>query len=107
MEVFINDLRLNIIIGLLPHERIFAQEVVIDASFGCEDEELVVDYVKAILLIEGVLINNKFKTVEGALLKLEQEIKKTFPKILTLFLSIKKTKIIHKASVGARLERKY
>ncbi len=98
---------MSAIIGLLEHEREFPQQLIVDAAFTCDDFPMQVDYAKATLLIESLLIDEKFKTVEEALLKLEKSLKKEFPQILSVFLSLKKPNIIPNATVGASLERFY
>lgn len=107
MKIFIQNLKINAIIGLLPHERELPQQILVDATFGCEDFPMQVDYAKAANLIEKILIEKRFKTVEEAIIELEKSLKKAFPEILTLFLSLKKPNILHNATVGASLERFY
>jgi dihydroneopterin aldolase len=107
MEIFIKELQINTIIGLLPSERKFPQRVVVDAIFTCKDLPMQVDYAKASKMVENILKKEEFDTVEAALLELERKLKGAFPLITKLCLSLTKPDILPNAKVGAKLERDY
>lgn len=107
MEVFIKNLEFNAIIGLLPHERKLPQRVIVNASFTCKDLPMQVDYAKASKMIESTIKNQKYDTVEAALLDLERKLKGAFPLIIGLNLSLMKPDILTNAQVGAQIKRSY
>jgi len=107
MEIFIKNLEIRAIIGLLPQEREFPQRVIFDAIFTCKDLPMQVDYAKAAKMVQNILKEGQFDTVEAALMELERKLKSSFPLIKKLQLTLTKPNILANAKVGARLIREY
>ena len=95
MQIQIEDLRLNCIIGILDFERIKTQEVIINLNFEYEFENSTtfIDYSKIVKQIEFIMNEEKFELLEEAILYIENYLNKTY-KIKNLYLKISKPNIL-------------
>jgi len=106
-RIVIEDLSFEAIIGILESERDNPQLVVVNAKIDYEDKNNYIDYAKVCDLIQEIIVNGKFKLIEDAIEIIENELKKTFPQMKRLYLSIKKPEILKNALVGVEILRKY
>jgi len=106
-RIVIEDLSFQAIIGILENEREEEQLVVVNAKIEYEDKKNYIDYAKVCDMIQEIIINGKFKLIEDAIEVTESELKKTFPQMKSLYLSIKKPEILKNALVGVEILRKY
>ncbi len=93
-KAHLENLEFYAIIGLLPHERVAVQKVIVDAWFTYESKEEYIDYAKAAKLIESHIKEREFHLLEEALDSCAKLLKKNFPQIRSLYLSIKKPQIL-------------
>ena len=102
MQIHIEKLTCNVIIGLLDSERTTAQRVFVDmtASYNYNDSEHFIDYANITYLIEKNLLNSKYELLEEALLGVMTLICSTYPAIKTLFLKISKPDILPHCNVA-------
>ena len=95
MTVHIEDLTLDVIIGLLDFEREHTQKVIIDMKADyIYREENFVDYADIVLLIEKELKEKRYELLEEALLGLKSVITTAYPQVDSLSLKITKPDIL-------------
>jgi len=101
MNIHIEALEFDVIIGLLDFERDRPQRVVIDleASYDYRDENFI-DYADMVFLIQKELKENCYKLLEEALLGIKALLSATYPHIQTLRLKISKPDILPQCSVA-------
>ena len=107
MTIVIEELTFKTIIGLLPEERITPQRVIINAKFCMEEDDMVLDYAKAVEAIKALYHEYAFGTVEESLNVVSDFLKKTYPFLTSIQLKIIKPDILPQCHVGAILEKKY
>ena len=108
MIVKIEDLRFETIVGILEHERTTPQEVRIDAVFEYEYEpERYLDYAKAAKLIEEHMQTMRFELLEDALISLHELLKRNFPFITSLTITIAKPHILPNCTPSVTLQRRF
>ncbi len=96
LQVNINDLTFECIIGILPDERVSKQKVIIDISFEYFYDTTTSDFVDYSLvasLVENTMIEKKYKLIEDAIVDIRQKIKDKFD-IKNLKLKITKPNIL-------------
>lgn len=116
--VALNDLRLKVIIGILPFERESVQEIAVDLeaiyevdSVDCHDSTQgaessnggIVDYALLREMILDLFKQHNFLYLESALVAIQGAILEKFPQILELNLSIKKLAIFSDCTPQVRL----
>jgi len=106
-RIVIEDLTFKAILGILEKERNEEQIIVVNAKIEYKDKKNYVDYAKVCDLIQNQIINGKYKLIEDAIDDIEKNLKKTFPQIKSLYLSIKKPEILKNALVGVEILRNY
>ncbi len=100
MIISVNKLSFHAIIGLLEHERIAEQQVVIDCRIEYPySNRHFIDYAELITLIEHTVKTEQFELLEEALLHLEHILYRHFPNITMLELFITKPDIFNNATV--------
>lgn len=78
LKVNINDLTFTCIIGILEHERINAQKVILDISFEYffnDDGSNFIDYSHVASFAQKSMENEKFKLIEDAILYIRKGLK--------------------------------
>lgn len=103
MQVLIENLTFNCIIGLLDFERVTPQEVIINVSFDYDfqNESEFIDYSKVVKDIESLMINEKFELLETAILTLENFLNKSYA-INNLQIKISKPNILTNCIVSIK-----
>ncbi len=100
MKVNIKNLTFSTIIGILPHERIQEQQVIVDCSFQYNYENgNFVDYSKVTQTIKTVMKEKQFELLEDAVLYIKDYLKQSY-KIKKLKLCIAKPTILEDCVVS-------
>lgn len=101
MTIHIEDLTLNVIIGLLDFERDKPQRVIINLECTYEyTDNNFIDYAHIVELIEHKLHQERYLLLENALLGLKETIYKTFPQLFSLHIKISKPDILDNSVVS-------
>lgn len=80
MKVIIEKLTFETIIGILPHERVHPQQVVVDCSFKYHyTKGQFVNYAQVANDIKMHLKEKKFELLEEAIIFLRKHLKKDYP----------------------------
>lgn len=101
MNIHIDNLTLNVIIGLLDFERDRPQKVIVDLkiSYDYSNEEFL-NYADIAQEIELELQEKKYELLEEALLGVKNRLYLLYPNIKTLKLQISKPDILNNCSVS-------
>ena len=101
MTIHIEDLTLDIIIGILDFERTSKQKVVVETKINYNyTEEQFIDYTVVIDRIENLLKKEQYRLLGDALNDIESKLIEDFPQISSLYLKISKPNIVPNASVA-------
>ncbi len=101
MQIHIETLTFETIIGLLDFERDRPQRVIIDlhASYDYAEENFI-DYADIVILLQTELREKKYALLEEALLGLQSRLCSTYPQLTSLSIKIAKPDILPKCSVA-------
>ena len=101
MNIHIEALEFDVIIGLLDFERDRAQRIIIDldTSYDYRDENFI-DYADMVFLMQKELKEKRYKLLEEALIGVKTLLCTTYPQIQTLKLKISKPDILPQCSVA-------
>ena len=101
MQIHIETLTFDTIIGLLDFERDRPQRVIVDlqASYDYANENFI-DYADMVMLIRTELDDKKYELLEEALLGIKGRLTTTYPQLKTLSLKIAKPDILEECSVA-------
>ena len=103
MRILIEDLTFQAILGILPQERTASQEVRIDCIIDYTyEKDLFINYADVTEHIVRTMQKEKFELIETALSELSSTLKKHFPRIEALDLTIRKPDILANCTVGVR-----
>ncbi|MCX2683485.1 dihydroneopterin aldolase [Campylobacter sp. MIT 21-1685] len=97
-------IKFRCIIGILRFERKKKQKICIHFKAGANE---FLDYAQCIKKIKKYYKTKQFHTLEESLEYTCKKLKKHFPQIFYITVSIYKTQIIKNARVGVSLEKKY
>ncbi|SFZ98369.1 Dihydroneopterin aldolase [hydrothermal vent metagenome] len=101
MNIHIENLTLNVIIGLLDFERDRPQRVIVDVEISYEySDEKFINYADVAHEIELELKDSKYELLEDALLGVKNRLNQLYPNIETLKLKISKPDILNNCSVS-------
>lgn len=100
MKVYIEDLCLTCIIGILDFERLTPQDVIIKLELEYEYKTEFINYAEVAELIKFTLQEQKFALIEEALLSLFALLKERYENIVTLFIKITKPSILSDCAVS-------
>lgn len=101
MKIIIENLSFETIIGILDFERTTPQTVLIDCRVEyCYTSEQFINYADVAGHIETTMHREQFCLIEEALETLAASLKKAFPLIRNLTLSIRKPDILRNCTVG-------
>jgi dihydroneopterin aldolase len=100
LQIFIEALTFECIIGILDFERTTPQKVIIDLRIDYNYDREFINYAEVAQLIEKTMQEEKFLLIEDALSFLSQKLKKNFLKIELLFLKITKPSIMPNCRVS-------
>jgi dihydroneopterin aldolase len=101
MQIHIEALTFEVIIGLLDFERDRPQRVIVDlkASYDYANENFI-DYADMVFLIKKELNEKKYALLEEALLGMKKRLYSTYPQLKTLSLKIAKPDILPECTVA-------
>ncbi len=105
--IVIEDLKFSAILGILKKERNEEQIIAVSMKIDYEDKNNYIDYAKVCDMVQNIIQNGKFLLVEDAVDEIEKKLKKEFPQMQRLYLSIKKPEILKNALVGVEILRKF
>lgn len=94
MTLHIRELTFSTIIGILPHERMTPQKVILEVIIQYSYHTHFLNYAEIAQEIENVMKKEQFELIETALLTLFTHLKKKFTAINTLFIEIAKPDIM-------------
>lgn len=103
MTLLLQNLSLQVIIGILPSEREVRQSIIIDGEFSYEYKGEYLNYVEIVEFLKAEFEKNQYGLLEEALEDLKAKIFSHFPSITHFTLSIKKPEILSDCIVGARI----
>jgi dihydroneopterin aldolase len=103
MTILIETLTFDAIIGILDSERITPQQIIIDCIIGYDYvENSFINYAEVTSHIQESVQKNQFLLIEEALQSLGLSLKKQFPSIHTLTLTLRKPDILSNCTVGVQ-----
>lgn len=105
MILIIQNLSLEVIIGILPFERENAQKIDLDVELKYDYRGEYLNYAEIVDFISSTIKEKKYGLLEEALEDLITKLKSYFPMILSISLSIKKPDILSNCVVGVRKEK--
>jgi dihydroneopterin aldolase len=106
MTIYIKQLEISVIIGILEHERDRAQRLIInlEASYNYLQGQPFVNYADIVNIITMELSSSQYGLLEDALLGLKYKIHDNFPQIDKLFIELTKPDILSNCHVGISQE---
>ena len=103
MTILIENLTFDGIIGILEDERIVPQQIIINCIIGYNYEQnSFINYAEVTSHIQESVLKNQFLLIEEALQSLGLSLKKQFPSIHTLTLTLRKPDILPNCTVGVQ-----
>lgn len=108
MKIVIEKLEFKTIIGILDFEREREQKIVIDMEieYDFRDKNFI-DYAKIVSFSKEHIKKEKFYLVEEALQNLSDNLKKIYPQINYIKISLKKPEILKDCIVGIVFEKNF
>ena len=100
MQIHIEDLKFQCIIGILDFERIHVQDVIVNLTLDYLYTDSFINYAEVASLIKSFMLQKKFLLIEDALNELSQKLRKEFQDINTLHLKITKPSILPDCKVS-------
>jgi len=102
MTIHIKELEIDVIIGILKHEREISQRLIInlEASYDYTEGRSFVDYADMVNIITIELSSKQYGLLEDALLGLKNKIQDNFPQVNKLFIELTKPDILANCNVG-------
>ena len=100
MQINIEDLKFQCIIGILDFERINLQDVTINLTIVYDYVDSFINYADVASFIKVHMIEEKFLLIEDALRELSKKLKKEFHAIDTLHIKITKPSILPDCKVS-------
>ncbi len=105
--IHINNLTLEVIIGILEEERKSRQKIILNASIDYDMDNHFLDYTLIIEIITDLLKYKKYETLENALDEICKALKVGFSEIKSIKMSIFKPEVYKNCLVGVEILKKY
>ena len=103
MTILIENLAFDSIIGILESERVTPQKVVIDCIINYHyTQNAFINYAEVTAHVQNSIQKNEFFLIEEALNSLGISLKKEFPSISILSLTLRKPNILSNCTVGVQ-----
>lgn len=103
MTILIENLTFDSIIGIMEAERVTPQKVIIDCIITYQyTHDTFINYAQVSEHIQNSIQKNEFFLIEEALQSLGSSLKKAFPSISTLSLTLRKPDILGNCTVGVQ-----
>jgi len=106
-SIVIEDLTLNVIIGILESERKNRQKIILNATIEYEKNKYFLDYTQVVEAIANLLEYKMYETLEDALEGICKTLKLDFSEIKSIKMSISKPEIYKNCLVGVEILKKY
>jgi 7,8-dihydroneopterin aldolase/epimerase/oxygenase len=100
MQIEIEDLQFQTIIGILDFERVTPQNLIINLTIDYQYIDEFINYADVVNFIKEHVKKGEFLLIEDALNSLSSKLKEKFPLIKTLFLKITKPSILPDCKVS-------
>jgi len=100
MTIHIEDLKFQVIIGILDFERITPQDVIINLTIVYDYIDEFINYADVVLEIKNEMQKKQFYLLEEALAEISKTLQNKFSKINTLNLKITKPSIMPDCKVS-------
>jgi len=101
MTITVEDLELDVTIGILDFERNSKQKVIVETKINYNyTEKSFVNYIDVIRIIETLLKTKDYHLLEDAILDIGENILSKYPQIVSLYLKISKPDIVKNGVVG-------
>ncbi|ANV98180.1 hypothetical protein BBW65_04910 [Helicobacter enhydrae] len=102
MQIIIENLELEVIIGVLPFEREKPQKILLSAELFYSYAGVYLDYRQVIECLTENLQTQKYEILEDALQDLARKLHRAFPQFYKMILLIQKPDIFANCSIGVR-----
>ena len=106
-SIYIKDLTLEVIIGVLEEERKNRQKIILNATIDYDMDEHFLDYTHVVEAIVNLLEYKMYDTLENALSGICKALKIDFPEIKSIKMSIAKPDIYKNCIIGVEILKKY
>ena len=106
-NINIKDLTLEVIIGVLEHERKGRQRVIINATIEYDMKEHFLDYTQVVEVVANLLEYKMYDTLENALEGICRALKLDFPEIKGIKMGIAKPEIYKNCLIEVEVLKKY
>ena len=106
-KIFIEDLEIEAIMGILDFERKTPQKIVINAQISYEKRENYLNYQEIAKFISEKIITQKFGLIEEALDDIVKSLKDNFSLIKSIKVKINKPHILKNCNVGVEIQKNY
>ncbi len=100
MKIIIKDLTFAALIGVYQHERVQPQPLKVNAEINYQREGEYLNYMEVVKAIQDFLIEQKFKTLENAIVSTTNFLHQKFPVIKKVRLQIIKPAVLPNGEVG-------
>lgn len=101
MTLLFENIRFNVIIGILPHERTEPQEIVLYAKirYGYQENNYL-DYLELLEVIKERLMAERYKLLEEAISDLKLALKQRYPSIIEQEITLYKSALSKEGRIG-------
>lgn len=100
VDVLIEGLSFEAIIGVYEDERQNPQKVVVDAKLNYNyNNGVYIDYERVKNLIKDIVIKKKFYLLEDAIVEIKRELTSSYPQLVSLSIGITKSEIFDDCQV--------
>ncbi len=106
-KIFIEDLVVEVIIGILKDERQKPQKVEVELEIEYEREGRFIDYAEVVEIVKELLHSQRYELLEDALEDIEKKLHLKFPEMKSLKLKLFKPEILTPVKVGVELLKIY
>ncbi len=106
--IYIEDLKIDAVIGLLDHERLSPQPIVVKCKIKyIKDKEQFINYAEVVSMIKKMLVEEKYILIEDALEDIIKALAKKFKQIKSIKLKLFKPEILDNCIVSVESFRKF
>ncbi len=106
-KIYIEDLKIEAIIGILEEERLSPQSVIVNMQIEYSYKNNFLNYQEIADFVESKIVNSKYFLLEEALLDITESLKEKFSSILAIKVKINKPNILSNCNVGVEIQKKY
>jgi len=108
MKIFIENLKINAILGVYPRERLAEQPIIVNCEIEYDfNNGAYIDYEFVSKLIVKIIKQKKFRLIEDALITLTDSVKSSFDKVESINIKITKPQILDNCEVSVEYFKKF